>query len=600
MPIIRIPLTTYRISENKPNQKWGSPKALPVAEGHRVLCKVPIDRVPADGTIVSATLQFYADRNDAGGDNIRVLPVTSNWRAGVTWATQPDVGSVLDTDTTAAVSARDAMPGLDVTAWASTRDRRGLCLRSTTANGSKFWVRGSSGENSQPVLIVEYTTVPDTSGNQRPSGGSVSVASPILTYAGADDMTAQRIQYSTTGDSGDIDYDSGWLAAVEGYFDPALEAGTEPVLTDGGAGIWWRVSTDGPEGPSVYSDWAYYEYNTLPDVTITNPSGTTDDGSPPLTWTVEDDRQTAWRAEYWNGSTLIASSGWAAEPATRTWTPDKNIPVPGGSGRFILWVRDDITPRVAATNAPTEVRVVEDFTTVLSGAGTAIDTLTVTFEDPIPVLEGTRSLGVPDEVSLFRDGVQVPIWTEDGTVYPAWAPGSEFFDGDDFRIVDYTAQPRTTPVWSVRVKVGGVTSAIGPTVSLPIATRSVWLVNPRTDERVEVQGYNGLPAVEQNTVENSILHTPLNGDLIVEPKRRRLIRTTRFGALDGVVLNDDEGILDEWVNAESANKYRLIFGKVNWSVILGDYSPQDVFYQIGCDDNMIVVTMNWWQRLSDV
>lgn len=598
MPTRSIPVTTYRISAGKPDQKWGSPAALPLATAaHRVLIKVPIDKIPADATITSAILQFYADRDVASGKNIRVTAPSEAWTSSVTWTTQPAVGAVLDTDTTATTAAGEALPGLDVTTWAVTRSRLGLRLESTSALPA-WWVRGSSGADAQPVLIVEYAIIPETPGNLRPDGGAVSVASPILTYAGDEDMTLQKIQYSTTGSDGDIDYDSGWIAATEGYFDPAIEAGAEPVLTNGGAGIWWRAITDGPEGESEPSEWAYYEYNNLPTTTITYPPATTDDGAPNLTWTTSG--QTAWKAEFWHGGKLADSSGWRNETGTRNWNPSGSVRVPDGNGRFILWVRDNVSPRVAATDAPTVTRLEHSFTTVIEGAGPAVNEIEVNFDDPIPVISGVRDLGEPDEVRLFRDGVGVPLWTNDGSVYQNWAPAGGFFTGTLFSIRDNTAALRSEPVYHIRIRTSGVVSLGGPSASIPLFTSSVWLVDPRTDEQIEIQGWGDVPTVQQETSEQSILHAPINDGLIVEPKRRRIVRSTRYGSIEGVVLNEDEALLEEWINAGSNLKYRLIFGKVNWPVIIGDYSPVDTFYADGCGDDHVLVSLNWWQRLSDV
>src|SRR5690606_24598798 len=111
-----------------------------------------------------------------------------------------------------------------------------------------------------------------------------------------------------------------------------------------------------------------------------------------------------------------------------------------------------------------------------------------------------------------------------------------------------------------------------------LSTGGVWLVNPRTNERVEVQGLGDAPTVEQATEEGSILHVAVHGDLLVEPKRRRLVRTTRSGAISGAVSNADDEVLERWAMADASEKYRLIFGKVNWPVILGDYSPQSAVY----------------------
>jgi hypothetical protein len=127
----------------------------------------------------------------------------------------------------------------------------------------------------------------------------------------------------------------------------------------------------------------------------------------------------------------------------------------------------------------------------------------------------------------------------------------------------------------------------------------VWIVNPRNGNKVEIQGYNDVPVIEQSTSEGAIVHVPIQGDLIVQPIRRRQLRTTRSGSIEGVVLNNDEDQLLNWIEDDSSLRYRLIFGKVNFHVILGDYSPSDVFYSEVCSAEVVLVTLNWWERLAD-
>jgi hypothetical protein len=108
--------------------------------------------------------------------------------------------------------------------------------------------------------------------------------------------------------------------------------------------------------------------------------------------------------------------------------------------------------------------------------------------------------------------------------------------------------------------------------------------------------------VSQVTEEGSVLHTPVHGNLVVEQVRRRLMRTTRSGGIEGLVLNGDEDTLGKWALADSSLRYRLIFGKVNWPIIFGDYSPTDVFYthpDPECDDTLVLILLNWWERLAD-
>jgi len=311
--------------------------------------------------------------------------------------------------------------------------------------------------------------------------------------------------------------------------------------------------------------------------------------------------QVSWQAELWDGATKLTYSSWDVDSATRDWTPSKGVKVPGGHGKLFLRTTDSIAPRVAAEGAPVWAVSVKEFDTVHTGTGPVITNLAVHLSDPTPTITGTRTLGTPDYISLVRDGVSVTIWDADG-VPRKWADAVDFFTGTNFSIRDHTADLRKPHTWSVLTKVGSTVSGMGPEVKETFSTGSVWIVNPRNGAKVEILGNNDVPVVAQLTEEGSILHTPVHGNLIVEPVRRRLMRTTRSGSIEGLVLNSDEGDLEKWALADSGLHYRLIFGKVNWPIIFGDYSPTDVFYNHPdpeCDDTLVLVALNWWERLDD-
>lgn len=604
MPTIIIPVTTYAIRSSKPSQPFGSPAAIQaVTNAARMMIRVPFDRIPVDATITSAILSLFSDRASAGAKNTSVYPVTSDWNASVTWNNQPTIGTLIQSVNFTDPPSQHEW-NFTVTTWAQTRNRRGLKVHSSTA-APGHWLEGSASAQNKPYLTVTYTVKADTPSNLKPDGdvghASVSTATPILTYAGDPDMTDQKIEFSTDGTEGGITYTYGFAAASEGYYDPAEDPGANPSLTNHGAGIYWRATTRGPEGDSDPSPWAYYEYDSLPTVTITNPPDPTDDGTPVLTWTVAGGNQESWRAVLKQGAQEKDSHDWADEAATRNWQPTHGVRVPSDTGQFDLWVRDDYD-RVSAVGAPTVVHETQSFSTILpSGATGVIDTIDVDLGGGVvPRIHGTRALGTPDYVSLYRDDVQVPLWAPDGDVYPGWAPGADFFNGDDFVIRDFTANLREEHEWHVRVKTGGVASNKGPSVTGLFTTDDVWLVDPRENDQIKVYGLNQRPVVEQTVAENTIIHTPLNGGLLVEPKRRRITRTTKQGTIQGAVINTDDAILDAWVAAGSNLKYRLIFGRVNWSIILGDYIPVEQFYPDRCGPDRVQIAYNWWQRRSDI
>lgn len=596
---ITLPVTAYRISSTPAGRKFGAPASLPIGTTHMALIRVPLDRIPRDATITYAALRIFMQKADANGGNLRVRPVNTAWSSSVTWP-GPAVGSVLATTTPGSLAARQAVDLL-VTPWAVTRNRNGLRLESSTPWPSGLYVLGSSAARDKPYMVITYTVPPDVPGTLVPDGGSVSVAEPILTYAGDEQMTQQQIQFSLT-EGGSISYDTGWLAATSGRYDPATDPGANPTLVSGGAGIWWRVRTDGPDGMSAWSEWAYYEYDALPTGNITAPASTTIDGSPEIVWTTTS--QQSFKIDITEGSTVVESSKWINEPATRNYVPGKAIKVPGHTGKITVSIRDAITPRVEAEGAPTALVLTKEFTTTLAGAETAITGLTATFDEPVVVLSGSvDSTLTPGMIGLFRDGVQVPIWDADGNGY-LWAPIDAFVDPvtDTFVIKDFTAPLRKDHEWQVYVKDGGLPGPLtGPSASATLRTKTVWLVNPRDGSKVEVLGYSGTPAISQETEETGIVHVPISDGLMVESKRRRVVRSTRSGTIEGTVLNEHEDVLTDWVTEDSGLKYRLIFGKVNWPVILGDYGPQDIAaYPDGCGPDRILISLDWYQRLADL
>jgi hypothetical protein len=596
MPQITIPLTTYLIKQNRAAYPIGSPGTLTVQAAanaiHRVLIRVPIDQIPVGAVVTSAVVEFWTAAAKAGASPIRILPITQSWKSSVTWSNQPSRGAVITT-TSITAPVLGALYSFAVTAWANTRSRNGLELDTTIT--APISLHGSSAAINKPVMVVDYYTPNDTPVGLAPQGGAVSVPTPVLSYTGDKDMDHQQVQYSSDGTVAGITFDSGSIPATTGRYVPS---GGEPVLA-AGASTYWRAQTSGGGGTSPWSPWVQYSYEPLAEPVIVNPPPETDDGSPTLTWTVDD--QVSWQAELKQGSAIVSKSTWDEDAVNRDWSPSAGVPLPDGNGVMVLRTTDSVSPRVAAEGAPVYAEVTQPFSTVLTGSGPAVTGLEVHFDEPVPVITGTRALGIPDEIALKRDGKVVNIWDEDG-IPRQWAPGADFFTGTDFAIPDYTASPRQEHTWSVLTRTDGVTSAIGPAVTDIFTTGSVWMVNPRTGKQIEILGNNERPVVSQVTEEGSVLHTPVHGNLVVEQVRRRLMRTTRSGGIEGLVLNGDEDTLGKWALADSSLRYRLIFGKVNWPIIFGDYSPTDVFYthpDPECDDTLVLILLNWWERLAD-
>lgn len=597
--IKNLPIKTYSVRKTKPNKVYGSPAVLLIDSAQaEIMASVSFVDIPAEATISKATIKIYADRAAAGAKPIVFEPITSPWNSSVHWnkAQSVGLGASLGTVTINDPAAK-ALYSLDVTLWAQGRPIRGFKMRTTTA--AQWYLKGSSSSTFKPVLEVEYNLAPLAPSNLKPTGGAVSVPKPNLTMALDAAVTHIEVEITkgaTVWTSGQVPHAFG-----EGFVQPA----GAPNLADT-EGVTWRARQWNAQGVSPWSAPVAYTYRPLPAADILLPDAVTADGSPTMSWDAP--AQVQWAAALRDRDTnqdIDSSNGYKTDAAERFWTPKKGVKVPGGRGRMYLWVKDGHI-RVEASGAPVATLVTQDFTTSLDGAGTGMDTLDIHFDgdSPIPRFTGSR-FEIPDEIKLVRDGVVVPLWNADGDVDNVF-PGSDFFDIEgNFELRDYTAEPHVEHTWKVLAVTDGVPSSVNPTVTARIENREIWLLNPLTDERIAIQGENGVPVVSQTVEEAAIVHTPVIGEGVVEPVRRRLMRTTRSGSITGIVTNDDgrddEGTLERWIDEEpGSTRYRLIFGKVNWPVIIGDYVPTEVLgYDGKCDPTRVGVNLNWWERLRD-
>jgi hypothetical protein len=110
-----------------------------------------------------------------------------------------------------------------------------------------------------------------------------------------------------------------------------------------------------------------------------------------------------------------------------------------------------------------------------------------------------------------------------------------------------------------------------------------------------------VPVVEMQADENVILQTPINGGPVVETKRRRITRSTKYGTITGAAMGTGVDVLDDWAeNEDAAERYRMIYGRVNWPVILGDYNPVELItYKSETGPDRVNMTCSWFERLTD-
>jgi hypothetical protein len=658
-----LPVAIYSVQKVKPANAFGAPAQVPVQNGEsRAYIKFSFDSIPNDATITGAELRMIVSKPKGGNSPVSVRPIDGPWGPDVTWNNQPGAGGAVISTVTKSGIAEGTDYVFDVTSWAVSRPKNGL--RMDTTEGAPVWFFGSTAAKGNPKVVVTYTVKPQRPGNLKPDGGVVADPRPTLTFSADEDMTEFQVQYSTDGANASVTtaWTPSKFGRFNPSGNPEVPAAGEGqtyywrVRTRG---------PDGTSDYSEWADYKYRALPDvtitapLSETTQGSPPIAWTVSTSQSAWKVDfyNDKNgnllesSGWRttanARSWNPSKAVgvpdgegrfelfiqdqytnrvSSEGQSNEvrrvkrfktvkvaeepPEEPPEEPIEDPDDPGNPDPPLTDPPEQPEDPVGEDPIPPDPTNPEDpnveqpppvIPGTDGGSYFGPTTLAASFSDPVVTVSGTRTVGIPDEVALFRDGVQVTIWDPlTGQPY-LWGPGSRFFSNNyTFAIRDYTAPPRGAHQWEVQIRNAKKVGYAGPKASLTLHTDTVWLVNPATGEKVEILGEDG-PAVDQETAENAIMHTPVNGREggLVEPVRRRIVRTTRFGSVQGTVLNQDDDLLQEWVESDASTRYRLVFGKANLAVIVGDYSPVDPTHLPRATPDRTGVSFNWWQRLAD-
>lgn len=590
-----LPMTAYSIQSAKPSVMYGQSATLPVANASAiVLLRVALDKVPAAATVTSATVSFTTAQSSSGSSTVSIQPATSAWTSAVTWGTKPTTTTALDSRTISSPT-----PGTlwtwDVTAWAQSVvsgsvTNYGLQVYTTGANPVTF--NGTRASSGFPVLTLTYLLLPDTPSNLHPSSGVVSLAKPTVTFDGDDDITGLQVQIdSPPGDSSPT-FDSGTVTATAGLLD--LSTTSFSGLTSGTPMVW-RVRQQNATGWSPWSSWASLSRLSKSSLSITSPtSSTITDGTPTIQWSFGG-TQVAWRATIEDATTgkILSDSGRRIGTGA-SWTPAKGLTKDGQAGVIRVYVWDSVD-RTATPGDPSYTSVSETVTLDLDAGVGPMDTVDVIQEPPSPSIriQGTRAAGVPDQVALFRDGTQIGRWN-----------GTSVFTGTHFAVYDHEA-PMHVPV-SYRVApitiTGGVAHiAKGGTAETFVPTcAGIWLID-ESDPSQQV-GVMGADDQEQTAPETSVLHTPISSDGDIEVIRRRLVRMPPQGTVTGLLVDAmeqtaaaSESALRGFVDNDAGHTYRLVIGRQNLRVIVGDIN----FVEQSIDtvvERVLGVSFNWWAK----
>jgi hypothetical protein len=566
----RILLTAISVQSAKASYHYGPLAKDPVDSGAAYILLRAGVSLPKTAVVTAAKIWINQAEAFAGSNTLSIRRNYTAIPKSVTWNTKPAVTDVTHTQAKSGIAYGEWWD-IDVTSdvqgyVAGTKVNYGWRL--FPSSGTVMKLLGSAATVRQPYLEITYVIPPKVPTNLSPAGGSVATDLPVLTFTTGSDTLSVQVQVDPAADSVTPDFDSGEYPATAGVVDLAatdMPGGLYPGLADGST-TYWRARAKNSYGWSGWSAWVSFSRNDLDAVTLLSPTDPDADGTPPFLWSFAG-TQTAWQATLMDadGKTLDDSG---AQAGTDTgWTPAKGLTANGDQGIARVRVWDDVT-RIATPGVPAYSEALLNFTVAFDGAVDPMDTLAAAQVGGSPgiALTGTRAAGIPDEVAVFRNGVQV-----------ARFPGTDIFTtATDFAWTDWSAPLNTEATYRLAPVVGGAVASGGPTATITPTSSGLWLVDVDTDVAAVLWG------AEEGSYDASdvaTVHVVVSKDAPVPVVRRRLRRGVISGTESGVIIDvdgfpasDTLTALQETFPANDAGTiYRLIDGHLNIAVIAGDF-----------------------------
>ncbi len=563
MTTTRLNVGVTSVQSAKPDYRYGSEmQQVPIkASAATPLLNIAgLATIPKNAVITSAKVWINQyDGPWSGSNTLTLMRHLSAYTWQVTWNTRP--AATTSASQTKSGSAAGTWWSIDITPdvqaiVSGTRKNYGWRLATSSATLHKM--RTHRAAASQPYMEVVYQVPSKVPSNLAPQGGAVSIADPVLTFTTGDDTVAIQVQVDPDSDAVSPAFDSGEVAATAGVLDLADTA--YAGLADGDTTAW-RARAKSASGWSAWSQWVEFSRADLETAALTSPTTTPSDGTPPFEWTFTG-TQTAWEADLLDAAGKRLDGSGLVSGADTAWTPTKGLTATGQSGTARIRLYDDVT-RVATPGHPNYAEDTVDFTVDFDATVDPLDTLVASQTRSLPAvyLTGTRADGVPDEVAVFRDGVQV-----------ARMPGTDAFDGTDFAWTDWTAPMNREYTYRVAPIVNNAVAAGGPTVDVTPVCDGLWLVDPDSDTAAPLWG---LDEGTWGAEDIATVHQPIGED--VSPVRRRLRRGVLTGTISGSVLDaltfpadDTLEAFETFSEADAGTVYQLIGGHLNRSVIVGD------------------------------
>lgn len=578
------------VQSAKSSTSFGTLDYPPIKESTKeILTRAGLPQLPKGSVITSAIFRVAQKNAWSGSNALAIRRNQTSWLATDTWNQKPNPVST-PTDT---VSASGTAAGhwweLDVTSdvqgWYSKTIKYNWGWTLRTDSSTERILRGGKSPFDQPHLVITYEPPAKIPTGLSPQGGAVSVAEPVLTFDVTDSTVAIQVQIDPASDAVSPDFDSGEVAATGGYLDlgDTAYAGLADAAT-----TFWRARAKAAAGWSGWSAWVSFSRADLEVVTITAPTATPGDTTPPFEWTFAG-TQTAWQADILLYGKVLRSSGlrsgddddWTATPLVGTYFGAPLV------ARVRAW--DDVT-RIATPGAPIYSEDVSSYTPTFTGSVDPMDTLTATQSGSSPgiLLAGTRAGGVPDEVAVFHDGELV-----------ARLQGADVFTtSTDFEFTDWWARMGRETDVSVVAIVNGEFAADSPDVTLTPRCAGLWLVEPITGDAIVLWGN------EQGSTEAPDLaaeHRTTDGQIV----RRRLSNTPRTGRHSGTIIDVRADVAQTTLDAfdtfdelDASTVYRLVRGRENLPVLAGNFLTTPTPNENANNKILSTGQFDWWESVA--
>lgn len=326
-----------------------------------------------------------------------------------------------------------------------------------TTTYAGVWGMSGWGSAAAVTLYVELDGTPDAPDSLSPDGVT-SLAAPVFTWLPVSGLVSAQLQV----DEVDGDFSSPlWDSTTTATTIPQLDSddlGWTGLDEDETVEVRARQTTTG--GTSPWSDPVTITRKSLPTLSITSPTGTTEDPSPTVQWTASAQERF---------QVFMTRPG--ATPYDSLLQPgdDAAWAIPTGKGATAAGQVMTVRVRVWDDESRSPAEYAEDTVTTTYTPGSAtVDTLTAEQDgvNPWVDLEWTDASGPTDEYIVMRDGVHVAR-----------------FDGLDeesdpvttYR--DYTCPPNTDVVYNVVPVIEGSAGADGPSAAVRMVVTGEWVVD---------------------------------------------------------------------------------------------------------------------------